>query len=145
MNKDEQKAEQFIGSRGLSVERISKIERQTKTPDLKVLKDGRLAFYCEVKGVAEDEEFEQRLDSSPAGTPVAKGGKDTTLDRIERKIHEAAEQFRAVDPEHETLTVLVFCESRLVLRLGPLTRCADRLLLCRRRLSLPDLREILRR
>lgn len=109
MNKDEQMAEQFLVSRGLSVERFSKIERrQTKTPDFKVLKDGRLAFYCEVKGVAEDEEFEQRLDSSPAGSPVAKGGKDTTLDHIERKIHEAAEQFRAVDPEHETLTVLVF-------------------------------------
>ena len=109
MDPDEDKAQHFLVERGLVVERFSKVERrQTKTPDSRAFKEGQLAFCCEVKTVAEDVEFERRLDSSVAGTLIGKGGEDPTLNRVERKIYEAVDQFRAVDPKREIPRVLLF-------------------------------------
>lgn len=93
--------------RSLRCKRFSKTEQKSrKTPDFKVFDGDELVFYCEVKGMREDEEFEQMLAAAPPGVVVAKGGNDPTYNRVASKIHEASKQFDAVNPDRTTPNVL---------------------------------------
>lgn len=55
MRSDEKVAVQFLAGKGLRVEGFSDAERSlSKTPDYKVFQGTSLAFFCEVKSIAED-------------------------------------------------------------------------------------------
>lgn len=80
---------------GLHVKSFTKDERrERKTPDFKVYEDNSLAFFCEVKTVEHDSSDDSRYD------PV--------YNRLGNRIHEAAKQFRSVNPNGEYPNVLVF-------------------------------------
>lgn len=93
MNADEQQIADFLKSKGLLPEEFTKEEKQnSKTPDFRVLKDNKLAFFCEVKSISADESVAW----------------STILDGISNKIHEAVKQFDAVNPHLTYPNVLAF-------------------------------------
>ena len=108
---DKQRARQFLEKCGLAVEEYSKDElRWSRTPDFKILKDGELVFYCEVKTIAEDTWIINQIMNAPPGMIVGGPRNDATYNRISSKIHDAAEQFRSVNLEHKYPNVLIFVD-----------------------------------
>lgn len=97
----------FLEEHGLKCERFAKDEvRQGKTPDFRVFLDEQMVMYCEVKEIREDDRIDQLLDQHPTGTTVMVGGNDSTYNRVSAKIHDAVQQFDAVNPSHEIANVL---------------------------------------
>jgi len=120
---NERRVAEYLAERyGLKVVRFSKAQlAEGKTPDFRVMKDKRLAFFCEVKTIARDEWMKRKLREAPPLTQVERIrtsdrslGKDRAgpfapgpfrlvtgsgYDRITSKILEAVEQFAAVNPE----------------------------------------------
>jgi hypothetical protein len=109
--KDKQKVREFLEQHGLEVDEHSKNElKEARTPDFKILKDGELVFHCEVKTIAEDTWIIDQVMNAPPGTIVGGPRNDATYNRISSKIHDAAEQFRSVNPEHKYPNVLIFID-----------------------------------
>ncbi len=109
--RDKQKAREFLEQHSFEVDEYSKNEmKEARTPDFKVLKDGELVFYCEVKTIAEDTWIIDQLRNARPATIVGGPRNDATYNRISSKIHDAAEQFQSVNPIHEYPNVLVFID-----------------------------------
>ena len=99
VNVAEQFAEDYLRKHSLRPERFSKQEmRAGKTPDYRVLRDARLVAYCEAKHLQRDD-WASGLRSDPI------------FNRISNHIHEAAQQFNAVNPDHAYPNILVFANS----------------------------------
>ena len=109
MDEGELMAKEYFESLGLVVERFTKKEQRSgKTPDFRVLRDGSLCFYTEVKTIAEDDWLGAQLRGAPPLTPVGGSRPDPTYNRLSSKVHEAAKQFEAVNLGGEYPNVLVF-------------------------------------
>lgn len=114
----------FFAARGVKAERIP--EQATKTADFKILKDGKVVAYCEVKS-PQDVFVERVKDAITSVPPGSLGG---VIERgeccrqyrcMERAATKAVEQFNSVNPTHNVPNILVFvnrdtvsCESDFV-------------------------------
>lgn len=85
-----------LAAKDLRAVRFTKEEKRgRKTPDFRVLRGSELAFYCEVKEVAEDD--------------WAEGGRsDPIYNRLTDDIHTAVKQFSSVNPDRREPNVLAF-------------------------------------
>jgi hypothetical protein len=104
---DLKKAEEIFTSRGLTVARPAQ-NAGGKTPDFEVRRNGVLVAYGEVKSPQRDGWLEKTLHKAPPGTIVGGGRPDPTFNRISSHVHTAAAQFRAVNPDHTVLNILIF-------------------------------------
>jgi len=112
MNEAEQFAEDYLKRRVLRPKRFSKQEmRLTKTPDFRVFNGAVLVAYCEAKHVQEDDRLEKQLVDTPIGAIVGGVRQDPIFNRISNHIHEAAQQFSAVNPDRVCPNILVFANS----------------------------------
>jgi len=83
---------------GLATERYTKTELREgkKTPDYKVLKEGLLQFFCEVKAVVGSIELET----------------DTTPNQLTGDIHDAFKKFKGINPDRILPNVLAFVNKK---------------------------------
>lgn len=90
--------------KGIELEPYSDAElRLGKTPDFKLLKDGGLRGYCELKSPRDDFTFEKPAD----GGPVIR--KNVPFYRkLGSHVRDAAQQFDAVNPNHKLPNIMVF-------------------------------------
>src|SRR5260370_42512720 len=99
VNVAEQFAEDYLRKHSLRPERFSKLEMRTgKTPDYRVFRDTGLVAYCEAKHLQRDD-WAGGLRSDPI------------FNRISNHIHEAVQQFNAVNPDRACPNILVFANS----------------------------------
>jgi hypothetical protein len=112
MNAAEQFAEDYLRARGFRPERFTKAEmRRSKTPDYRVFQGGELVLYCEAKHVQRDEWLNKKLNDAKPLEIVGGARPDPIFNRLSNHIHEAAQQFNAVNPEHLYPNVFVFVNS----------------------------------
>jgi len=103
----EARVQEYLIASGLRVERFSKAElRQGRTPDFRVFAGDALAFYCEVKTAQEDEWLDKQLAAAPPLTLVGGSRPDPTYNRVSSHVHNAVQQFDAVNPLTEVPNVL---------------------------------------
>lgn len=88
------------------VELVALPEQKTKTPDYKVLKNGELKGYCELKSPRDDWIFAVAQDLKP-GEIREERREDPTAHALARVIGKAAAQFDAVNPDHAQVNILV--------------------------------------
>lgn len=81
-------------------------EKKTKTPDFKVMKNGELKGYCELKSPRDDWIFAVPKDLKP-GEIREENREDATAHALARVIGKAAAQFDAVNPDHAQPNILV--------------------------------------
>ncbi len=106
---DLQQITDILGEKGLRTEKFTKDEKhQSKTPDFRVFKGNKLVFFCEVKTVSRDQWLDQQIKAAPPLTIVGNAREDPVFNRLSKKIHEAAQQFDAVNPDLEYPNVLAF-------------------------------------
>lgn len=72
------------------------------------MRDHQVLFFCEVKTVARDEWLKQQLNAVPPGTLAGGARKDPIFNHISNKIHEAVQQFDAVNSDLKYPNVLIF-------------------------------------
>ena len=83
-----------LEARGFKCRKFSKRElRQGKTPDRRVFRDGQFAFFLEIKEIAEDRW-------------VGGGRPDPIFNRLTDDIHQAVQQFDAVNADRQVPNVL---------------------------------------
>ena len=112
MNTAEQFAEDYLKEHSLRPERFSKKEmRLGKTPDFRVFKQADLVAYCEAKHVQHDDWLDEQWKEAQPLQIVGGSRPDPIFNRIGNHIHEAVQQFNAVNPEHTYPNVLVFANS----------------------------------
>lgn len=92
--------------KGDDVQLVSLPEKKTKTPDFKVMKDGVLKGYCEVKSPRDDWIFAVPKDLKP-GEIREESREDATAHALARVIGKAAAQFDAVNLDHTQPNILV--------------------------------------
>lgn len=81
-------------------------KRGRKTPDCKLMKDGHLAGYCELKSPRDDWVFRVPDDLKP-GEIRQEVRRDPAAYNLARNIGKAAAQFDSVNPEHRLPNILV--------------------------------------
>jgi ribosomal protein L30 len=81
-------------------------EDQNKTPDFKLVKDGALRAYCEMKSPTDGDLFDFPDDLAP-GEIRAEVRKDPAIFSLARLIAKAAKQFEAVNPDRAVPNILV--------------------------------------
>jgi large subunit ribosomal protein L30 len=86
-------------------QRFLKKEKNKPTPDFKILKDGVLAGYCEVKSPRDDRAFEPQ--NPKPGEIFMKKRMNPAAKNLERQISDAVEQFDSVNPDHALPNVLI--------------------------------------
>jgi ribosomal protein L30 len=90
--------------RGIGPELYSDAERKKgKTPDFKLMKDGTLRGYCELKSPRDDYIFQMPADGSPAirkNVPFYR--------KLGRHVRDMAEQLDAVNPKRELPNICAF-------------------------------------
>jgi len=97
---DEDKIAAYLGDRKLSTTRFSKDERRSgKTPDFRVIDDGNLAAYCEVKSIARDTWLDRLLAKVTPGETAGGLRNDPVFNRLTDDIHTAVQQFDAVNAD----------------------------------------------
>src|SRR5216110_3025166 len=112
MDNAEKFAEEYLKKRSLRPERFSKEERRRgKTPDFRVFARADLVAYCEAKHVQYDEWLDKQLEKAKPQQVVGGLRADPIFNRISNRIHEAAQQFDAVNPDHKIPNVLIFVNS----------------------------------
>lgn len=77
--------------------------RRGKTPDFKLLKDGKLSGYCEMKSPLDDYIFETPVDGAPAirkNVPFYR--------KLGSHVRDAAQQLEAVNKEHNLPNIVAF-------------------------------------
>lgn len=84
---------------------------KTKTPDFRVYRNSDLVFYCESKHVQRDFWLEEQLHTAAPLQIVGGARPDPIFNRLATHIHEAAKQFRAVNPNQDFPNVLIFTNS----------------------------------
>jgi hypothetical protein len=102
-------AEELIfGGRGLILQRYDRAETLAgRTSDFRVLRDGKLVAFCEVKS-PRDDWLDEQIESVPAGQIAGGPRKDPTFNRIARHVEKAATQFDAVNADRAIPNILVF-------------------------------------
>lgn len=114
-NLREEFAIEWLVRHGLRAERFTKMEmRQSKTLDFRVFKGTEFVFYCESKHVQFDEWLDKELASAQPLEIVGGLRHDPIYNRLADRIHDAAKQFEAVNPDHEFPNVLIFTNSILI-------------------------------
>lgn len=109
MDNDEKIIAGIFKKRDLQVKKFTKKRKaKSKTPDFQIFKDDKLAFFCEVKTIERDTWLEDKILNAPPLTIVGGGRNDPTFNRIANKIHEASQQFEAVNPDSGYPNVLAF-------------------------------------
>ena len=112
LNQGEIVAVEFLRKYGLRVERFTAEEMsRSQTPDFRVFKGTDFVFYCEAKHLQEDDWLDKQLREAAPLQIVGGLRPDPIFNRISGRIHEAAKQFAAVNPEHKFPNVLVFTNS----------------------------------
>jgi ribosomal protein L30 len=91
--------------RRIKVEAIPE-DRNKKTPDFKLLKDGTLAAYCEVKSPTDGDLFDFP-DDLATGEIRVEVGKDPALFNLANHITKAGKQFEAANPDREHPNILI--------------------------------------
>jgi hypothetical protein len=104
--RDEELAAEFLTSRGIQAARVEE-DRFAKTPDFRLMKEGRLVAYCEVKTFEQDVWLEKMLAHAKPGELAGCARNDPIYNRISNAIHNAARQMDTVNQNHEVLNVLV--------------------------------------
>ena len=97
---DEQFVETHLRTLDLQPERYSKRERVVKTPDFKVMRDGQVRFFCEVKRIFGDWKTN--------GIWEERSGENRIYNSIATHIGKAVEQFDAVNAGLLVPNVLAF-------------------------------------
>lgn len=96
-----------FNGRQIVLESFTKEEMQgRKTPDFKLLKDGKLVGFCELKSPRDDWVFDVPADLKP-GELREEVRHDPAAHNLARNIGKAAEQFDAVNPDHRLPNILV--------------------------------------
>jgi hypothetical protein len=95
----------IFGPRQIHAEDI--LEDESKTPDFKLLKDGTLRAYCEMKAPTDGDLFDLPDDLAP-GEIRAEVRKDPAIFNLARHIAKAAKQFAAADSDHTHPNILIF-------------------------------------
>lgn len=109
MPDSEKLVEQFLAKYGLATERFLKSERSAgKTPGYKVLRDGQLKFFCEVKNSEKNRWLDDLLQQAEPGEITEDFRNDPVFNRLTAHIHKARNQFDAVNPSADVPNVLVF-------------------------------------
>ena len=105
---DLQLAEKLIfGGRGLVLQRYALSETlEGRTPDFRVLRDGKLVAYCEVKS-PRDDWLDEQIECAPPGEIAGGLRPDRTFDRLARHVKKAASQFDAVNAARKFPNILV--------------------------------------
>lgn len=108
----EQMANPFMEQHRLRCERFNPAElRRGKTPDFRVFKGAELVLYCEAKHIQQDEWLNKQLNNAQPLQFVGGARPDPVFNRLTDRIHEAAKQFNAVNPDRFLPNVLVFTNS----------------------------------
>lgn len=84
-----------------------KPREEEKTPDFKLLKDGKLCAYCEVKSPTDGDAFDFPKDLLPGEIRV-EVKKDPALFNLANHIAKVAKQFEAANPDRTHANILVF-------------------------------------
>ena len=112
MDEAEQFAADYLKQHGLRVERFSKEElRVGKTPDYRVFRHAEFVAFCEAKHVQQDYWLDEQLREAQPSELVGGTRPDPTFNRLTAHIHKAAQQFTAVNPNHDYPNILVFANS----------------------------------
>jgi len=85
--------------------------RQGKTPDFRVFKGTEFVLYCESKHVQYDEWLDKQLADAQPLEIVGGLRHDPIYNRLADRIHDAAKQFEAVNPDRQFPNVLIFTNS----------------------------------
>ena len=100
--------ELIFAPKGLALQRFSHSETVTgRTPDIRVLRKGKLAALCEVKS-PRDDWLDNQLDVAPPLELVGGLRPDPTFNRVARHVEKAATQFDAVNADLAVPNILVF-------------------------------------
>jgi len=91
---------------GLKLEKIEETIAE-RTPDFRVIQDGNLVAFCEVKS-PRDDWLGNQLDTAPSGQIVGGRRNDPVFNRIARHIEKAATQFDVVNNGRMVPNILVF-------------------------------------
>jgi hypothetical protein len=98
----------IFGGKEIILRRFESIDTLTRrTPDFKVLRDGILVAFCEVKS-PRDDWLDQQIEAATSGQIVGRARPDPTFNRIARHIEKAASQFDAVNGDRTVPNILVF-------------------------------------
>jgi hypothetical protein len=104
---DEVRVKDFLESKGLTPERFTKQEVHAgKTPDFRVMLNGELLFFCEVKSSQEDRFLDMHLENVEGGQLIGGPRNDPIFNRLASDIHKATSQFDAVNGAWEVPNVL---------------------------------------
>jgi hypothetical protein len=109
MDSDNQQVVRFLGQYGLRCEPFSKNElARSKTPDFRVFQGSNLAFFCEVKSLIKDGWLDDQLSEARPEELVGGLRQDPIYNRVSYKVHEAVQQFDAVNRDRSQPNVLIF-------------------------------------
>lgn len=109
MDLNETLARDLLKGRGLRPESFSKEERRSRrTPDFRVFEGNDLVLFCEVKTVDPDLWLDHQLAAARPLKVVGGARPDPTFNRLSNDIHQAVQQFDAVNPDLLYPNVLVF-------------------------------------
>jgi hypothetical protein len=106
VQRDEELAARYVAERGFQVSRVEE-DRFAKTPDFRLLKDGHLVAYCEVKTFERDVWLDKMLAEAQPGSLAGGLRSDPIYNRISNAIHTAARQLVSANPNHDALNALV--------------------------------------
>jgi len=100
--------ELVFARRDLVLERFSHAETMAgRTPDFRVLRNGKLVAFSEVKS-PRDDWLDNQIDLVPPGRIVGGERSDPTFNRIARHVEKGASQFDAVNAGRVVPNILVF-------------------------------------
>lgn len=112
LNLGEEFAVEYLSQHCLRAERITKSEmRHGKTPDFRVFKGTEFVLYCESKHVQYDEWLDKQLENAQPLEIVGGLRHDPVYNRLADRIHDAAKQFEAVNPDRQFPNILIFTNS----------------------------------
>ncbi len=106
MKADEDRLSLYLENFELITKRFTKTEmRASKTPDFRVVRDGELIFFCEVKSSPPDRWLDEQLEAAP--DEIAGGLRsDPIFNRLSTDIHTAVKQLDAVNSDQMYPNVL---------------------------------------
>jgi large subunit ribosomal protein L30 len=95
-----------FANRKIKLQSFKQAEMAGKTPDFKLVKDGQLCGYCEMKSPNDQWVFEFPTDLEPDELRI-EVRPDGAVPNLGRRIVKAAQQFDAVNPKHDVPNIMV--------------------------------------
>lgn len=112
MNPAEMLACEALSEHGMRAERFAKHEiGRTRTPDFRVFRADELVSFCEAKHIQHDAWLDNKMRNARPLEIVGGGRPDPIFNRLATHIHEAAQQFEAVNSAHTCPNILAFANS----------------------------------